>query len=107
AFPLTGGDGVHIGEKQGLPSLGVLSLAGLDGQLVASLDGGFLVAYDVSAERCNVVASSRRTEPRSPLDNGKPFRATELIADPPRHRVLFHVIVVSESLKHPGHGTWE
>jgi hypothetical protein len=107
AFPLTGGDGVHIGEKQGLPSLGVMSLTGLDGQLFAGLDGGFLVAYDLSAERCNVIASSRRTEPRSPLDNGILFGATELIADSPRHRVLFHVIVQAGNLKHPGHGRWE
>jgi hypothetical protein len=52
-----------------------------------------------------VVASSRRTESRSPFDNGKPFRALELVADPPRQRVIFHVI--HDNVKHPNNGTWE
>jgi hypothetical protein len=103
-FPLTGGDAVHIGAEEGLPAPQVVSLAAADGKLVAVLEGGYLVVYDPGTDRCDVIASSRRTQAASPFDNAKPFRARDLRADPERHRVLF--LLMGDTFAHPNTGTW-
>jgi WD40 repeat protein len=105
AFPLVGGEPIHIGEKEGLPSPAVVSLAAIGGKLVAALEEGYLVALDLGTNRCEVIASSRRTQTASPFDNGPPFRARDVLADPERHRVLF--LVMQGLFQHPNTGTWE
>jgi WD40 repeat protein len=104
-FPLAGGDAERVGEEEGLPSPAVVSLAAADGKLVAALEDGYLVVYDPGRKRCEVIASSRRTRRASPFDDGRPFRARDLLADPERHRVLF--VLVQETFTHPNTGTWE
>jgi hypothetical protein len=104
-FPLAGGDGVRIGEKEGLPAPAVVSLAALQDKLFAVLKGGYIVMHDLETKRTEVIASSRRTEALSPFDNAKPFYADNLRTDPPRRRVLFRMYQTSN--QHPLSGMWE
>jgi WD40 repeat protein len=105
AFPLAGGAPVHIGEKEGLPSLAVVSVAAVDGKLVAALEEGYLAVLDVGTNHCEVIASSRRTQTASPFDNMPPFRARDVLGDPERHRILF--VLMQDQFRHPNTGTWE
>jgi hypothetical protein len=104
-FPLSGGPPRRIGEKEGLPARLVYKLAIVDNILLAALEGGYIIAYDLNTQKCETVASSRRSEKLSPLDNGPPFRVYEMAADQPRGRVLFTLQVVSR--QDPKNGLWE
>jgi len=88
-FPVDGVVGTRITTHEGLPSDEVDALACLDGELYAGLGGGYLVAYDLKTSSCDVLASSRRKEKLSPFDDGPPFSVRYLVADPPRHRIVF------------------
>jgi hypothetical protein len=87
--PLTGGESRLIGEAEGLPASTVQALAYLAGKVYAALDGGYLVAYVPTTKQCDVLASSRRRDERSPFDNTEAFQAFYMIADPERDRILF------------------
>jgi hypothetical protein len=100
-FPLAGGDPSRIGEKEGLPSPFVTKLAIVNNKLVAALDGGYLISYDLDSGRCDTIASSRRSEKLSPFDDAAPFRVSELTADPKHARVLFTFSTVANN------GLWE
>ncbi len=105
AFPLSGGDAVRVGEQEGLPGLKVPVLTVVDGKVLAFVEEGYLVVYDLKAGRCEVVASSRRTTPQSPFDNDRPFRVSVCLADPERGRAVFTVKL--PAWDHPKNGTWE
>lgn len=91
-FPLGPGEVRTIDRNNGLPSAVVHSIAYLDGRLYAGLGGdGYIISYDLASNRCLVLASSRRREKLSPLDNGPPFQTDYMFADPQRRRVLFHI----------------
>lgn len=91
-FPLGPGEVRCIDRNNGLPSSVVYSIAYLDGRLYAGLGGdGYIISYDLASNRTLVLASSRRREKLSPLDNGPPFQTDRMLADPPRSRVLFHI----------------
>lgn len=91
-FPLGPGEVRCIDRNNGLPSSVVYSIAYLDGRLYAGLGGdGYIISYDLASNRTLVLASSRRREKLSPLDNGPPFQTDHMLADPPRSRVLFHI----------------
>jgi hypothetical protein len=104
-FPLTGGAPIRIGEKEGLPARHVQKLTLVGRTLVAALEGGYLVTYGLESGRCETIASSRRSEKRSPFDDSSPFRVGELAADPPRQRVLFALDLSSD--RDPRAGVWE
>jgi hypothetical protein len=104
-FPLAGGAPTRLGEKEGLPARHVHHLAVVDGTLVASLEGGYLVACDLASGKCETVASSRRGEKLSPFDNSNPFTLLALRADPERHRVLFTLNLPTAN--DPRDGLWE
>lgn len=101
AFPLAGGDPVRIGEKEGLPARFVNKLAIVNNTLVAALEEGYLISYDLASGRCDTIASSRRSEKLSPFDNAGPFRVFDMTADPQRGRVLFTFNISSNN------GLWE
>jgi hypothetical protein len=88
-FPVDGGVGTRITTHEGLPSDDVDALACLDAKLYAGLGSGYLVAYDLKTNGCDVLASSRRKEKLSPFDDGPPFSVRYLVADPQRHRIVF------------------
>ncbi len=88
AFPLDGGIPERISTASGLPSDHVQALACLDGRLYAFLGKGntegYLVVWDLKKRQCDVLASSRRKEKRSPFDDAIPAHALALLADPAR-----------------------
>jgi hypothetical protein len=104
-FPLSGGPPLRIAEKEGLPSRYVFKLDHVGSTLVAALEGGYLVTYDLSSGRLSTVASSRRGDKRSPLDDTTPFRVAHVAADPSRARVLFTLDLPSD--RDPRAGIWE
>ena len=104
-FPLGGGTPTRIGEKEGLPARHVTKIAIVDKMLIAALEGGYLVAYDLATGRCDTVASSRRGEKHSPFDDAGPFSVAGLAADPERERVLFTLTLTTR--KDPREGLWE
>ena len=105
-FPLDGGVPARIGEKQGLPAQEVNGLTAIDNQVIASLNGGYLVQIDLATRRIEVLASSRRTNKLSPFDNDRPFYIRSLVPDPSRQRVLFTAGVFGTA-DHSSIGMWE
>ncbi|MCX6993179.1 MAG: hypothetical protein NT011_08575 [Kiritimatiellaeota bacterium] len=91
-FPIGPGEVRVIDSNNGLPSSVVYSIAYLDGRLYAGLGGdGYIISYDLASNRPLVLASSRRREKLSPLDNGPRFQTDHMLADPKRNRVLFRI----------------
>ena len=45
----------------------------------------------MTGRRCDVLCSARRREQLSPFDNGSPLSLPILVADAPRHRLVFLV----------------
>ncbi len=89
AFPLNGDAGFLINSKQGLPTDHVDSIAYLDDSLFAGLgDGGYIIRYDLKNARCDVLASSRRKDKHSPLDDTLVWDAPCMAADPSRDRIV-------------------
>lgn len=108
-FPLDRGNARRLEEKDGLPSLAARSLTSLDGKLYAGLGldmkDGYLVSYDMGSRRIDVIAASQRKDKRSPFDDGAPFEMHQLVADPPRHRLL--VMVYLNEAEPKLSGLWE
>ena len=71
------------------PSKGIESLAHLDGRFYAGLEGGYLVEFKQHEADCRVIASSRRKEKLSSLDDRAVFTIERLAVDAERHRLLF------------------
>jgi hypothetical protein len=91
-FPVDGGQPVHLGKAEGLPSEEIHSLACMEGRLYAGCGEGILLSYDWQTREWTTIASKRRKESQSPLDNYSwPYRIRQMVSDPPRHRVLFTV----------------
>lgn len=89
AFPLSGGDILRIGAAQQFPSKQVRAMAWLDGKLYVALADGYLVRCDLAGGPCEILASSRSKECRSPWDDSPPFSVPYMAADEERHRLLF------------------
>jgi hypothetical protein len=89
-FGLSGGPVRRIGEKEGLPTTAIESIAFHGGKLYAGLAGGYLVAIDEKTRDLKVLASSRRKEKLSPFDDlPSGFSVPYMVADPARDRLLF------------------
>jgi hypothetical protein len=88
-FPLASGSPRRIGVDEGLPTNNIRSVAVMDGKVYAGVSEGYLMAYDLAQNRCDVLASSRRKQKLSPFDDQKPFRVPMLVADPARKRIVF------------------
>jgi len=80
----------RITRENGLPSDSAQALACAEGKLFAALDDGYLVACDLKTKSCRVLASSRRKEKKSLLDDlTPPLQVRGMLADAARHRILF------------------
>jgi hypothetical protein len=108
-FPFDGGEVERITTADGLPSDFVQGLDCFDGKLYAylgepdTLDSkdSYFIAWDIHARQCEVLASSRRKEKRSPFDDNKPLLSTFFRADPKRKQILF-----AAHAQHPLNGLW-
>ena len=96
--PLKPADGapIHIGVADGLPSDNVHAVLPVDGQLYVGCgqEGteGYLVRCDPTTKASQVVVSTLRASPETPLDamtNG--FHLQKMIHDAPRNRLLLMV----------------
>ena len=100
-FPFDNGPPEQITTADGLPSDAVQSLACLDGRLYACLGETFQVSYvvvwDLKTRKCEVLASSRRKDKRSPLDDKEPIMESTVIPDPARDRILLILFANSTS----------
>jgi hypothetical protein len=91
AFPTDGSPGYFVNSNNGLPTSHVDSVACCDGLIFAGLgQGGYIIRYDPKTSRCDVLASSRRKDKHSPLDDCLAYEVPCMVADAARHRVLFY-----------------
>ena len=89
-FPKSGGKVQHVDQDDGLPSDDVTALDCLDGKLYIGLgESGYLASYDLKQRKCEIVCSARRREQLSPFDNGSPLGISIIMADEPKHRIVF------------------
>lgn len=94
-------------HSTGLPSDDVESLACAGDKLYAGVSGGYLVTCDLKSGHCEVIASSRRKDKKSPLDDTSPvFEISAMLSDPDRHRVLFLADLKSGADCRPLQGLW-
>jgi hypothetical protein len=110
-FSLDGKQVTHVHTGTGLPSDHVQALTGLDGKIYAGVGEadkeGYLITHDLKTGVTAVLASSRRKEALSPLDNTAPLYVQACRADAKRQRVLAF-IYVGGSLEHlKSNGLWE
>ena len=83
-------------------------MAWLDDKLYAGLGGGYLIAYDFKTDRCEVIASGRRREKRTVLDDITPvFSVVAMKPDAPRHRLLFLLGTEPATQCKPMIGLWQ
>ncbi|HEY7158295.1 MAG TPA: hypothetical protein VH575_30360 [Gemmataceae bacterium] len=109
AFPFDDGAPERITTAEGLPSNFVQGLACFEGKLYAylgepeHLDGkdSYIVAWDLRERKCEVLASSRRKEKRSPFDDNNPLLSTFFRTDAKRKQILF-----AAHAQHPLNGLW-
>jgi len=107
-FPVDGGAGAHITQADGLPATKVTGAAYADGNVYAGLEGGYLVRYNLVSKKCTVLASAHRRDKQSPLDDITPaYKATQMLNDPARHRILFLVNFPSGTYNVPPMGLWQ
>lgn len=104
-FPTNGGPVLQLNMTNGLPSDDVHAVAFLDGKLYIGTGeigrGGYLVAYEPSTSKVTILASSRRSEHLSPLDDQPSFFTLGLTADPIRHRLLIGLTTDFDPGTHP------
>lgn len=107
-FPFDGSLPERISTAEGLPSDIVQNLACLGGRLYASVGEinkeNYIVAVDLKTRKCDVLASSRRKDKRSPFDDNKPMRTTAMVADATRGRML--VVGFGQDNYSPLNGVW-
>ena len=107
-FSLADSSAVNLTEANGLPANNVHAVAWLDDKLYAGLGGGYLIAYDFKTERTEVIASGRRREKRTVLDDLTPvFSVVAMKPDAPRHRLLFLVGTEPATQCKPMIGLWQ
>jgi hypothetical protein len=98
-FPTDGGPVSRLCATNGLPSDEVLALAFLDDKLYIGAGeaehAGYVVSYEPATHKLSVLASSRRSEHLSPLDDQPPFATLGFAAEPARHRLLMTVSSVN------------
>ena len=104
-----GGEPVRIGTADGLPSDVIHSAAAIGDRLYLGCGQyeteGYLVAYDLVNRVCQVLASTMRASPETPLDSLKGgFRITKIVPDASRNRLL---LVLDNGDLQPATGLWE
>jgi hypothetical protein len=108
AFPFDDSSPERISTAEGLPSDYVQGLACHDGKLYAYLGEpnkeAYVVAWDIGKHSCDVLASSRRKEKRSPLDDNTPLVSGLFQTDAERSRIVFSLY--SPFTHHELNGVW-
>ncbi|MGD9612569.1 MAG: hypothetical protein AB7V22_06660 [Kiritimatiellia bacterium] len=103
------GEPAHIGMAEGLPSDVIHSVAAVGDRLYFGCGQlgteGYLAAYDLTSGRSEVLASTLRASPETPLDSlVGGFRIRGIAPDAPRNRLL---LVVDHGDLQPATGLWE
>ena len=83
-------------EDVGCPGLAVEAAALMDDTLFLAMGlggrDGLLVSRRLDTGRLDTLAASRRKEHLSPFDDSAPMYVSFMVADPARHRVVFHAM---------------
>jgi len=94
-FPTNDGPVLQLNTTNGLPSDDIHAVAFLDGKLYIGAGefqrGGYIASYEPANRKVTVLASSRRSEHLSPLDDQQPFYTLGLAADTIRHRLIMAI----------------
>ncbi len=97
-----------INIASGLPSNFVQAFVVTDGVLYAALGErekeSYFIRYNLSSKRCDVLASNRRKQIQSPLDDRAPFDVRFLFSDAKRNRLLF---IINEIKPKQLSGLWQ
>lgn len=108
--PLDGqGETVRLGAADGLPSDVIHSVAAVGDLLYLGCGSfgvdGYLAAYNPASKICQVLASTLRASPETPLDSLQGgFRILKIVHDEPRKRLL---LMVDNGDLQPATGLWE
>ena len=90
AMSVDGKSVVRIDEKWNLPNQEIDCFTVLGNQMFIGLQG-YLVQCDLDSKQTEVLASSRRADKRTELDNGELFKTRFMIPDPKRGRIIVGV----------------
>ena len=82
-----------IDSKKELPAGEVMAATDLGNTVYLALrgqrTGAFLVTYDLPTQKITTLVSSNRQAAASPFDHLEPMSIPFMVADPPRHRIVF------------------
>jgi len=108
-FPTDGHFPQQLNEQNGLPDNHAHAVALLNGRLFAALGTeeteNYLIGYDTTSRRIEVIASTARKEKRSPFDDRSGLRIVGLTPDPPRNRLI--VTIAGPGATAQLSGLWE
>jgi hypothetical protein len=90
-FPVNGDQPEHLGKAEGFPTDRLRSIACLEGKLYAGYGEGILSSYDWQTHEWKTITSNRGKDAGNPLHDVWQYIFRQMMADPPRHRVLFTV----------------
>ncbi len=93
-FPKKGGKVRRLGNSVEMPGENVTAVTFLQGKLYLGLttrNAGYFVAVDWKTSKYELLASSQRSEKRSPLDDGPAFEIDNLMTDKQRQRILLYL----------------
>lgn len=90
-LPLKEGAARVVGIQAGLPTNEMQTADVLDDKLFLGTKGGYLIEYDLKSRSMVTVVSAQRKLAESPLDNSSDLQVMQVIADPPRSRVVLSV----------------
>ena len=96
AMPVDGKPVVRLDEQWDLPNHEIGAFTVVNNQIFLGLSG-YLVKCDLDSKKTEVLASSRRAEQRSELDNGELFQTLFLHPDAKRDRIIVTLVRGSET----------
>jgi hypothetical protein len=112
AYPLAGGESYSIETTQGLPSSCITALASVGSSLIigAGEEEGYLLMLDLDTRQWRTLASSRRKQKQSPLDDlAEGFTVYDLLPLNDGRTFIASISVMRKgsSASHPLSGLWQ
>lgn len=110
-FSLHRPEATQLNVDTGLPSNNVQQLGCLNGKVIAGLGvpgkEGYLIMHDLKSGSTEVLASSRRKDSQSALDNTAPLQVLACRADPKHDRLLAYIWLGGDFTLRKFNGLWE